>query len=708
MSKDGLRELARRYGIQTDYRDVSDRLCEATPETLLRTLEILGAPLSRMEDVPDAVRHRRQERWRTLVEPVAVKWDNCPGSLRLRVPARPAAKVAFRIELEEGAVREYACSLAELPAVRQVRVEGTEYSARDWAVPDDLPWGYHRVRVEMAGRREECLLIAAPRVAYAEPPRGQDRFWGVFLPLYALHRNASYGAGDFSDLEVLMRWVAEQGGSLGATLPLLSNLWELGGDPSPYAPASRLFWNEFYLDMTRIAEYARSARARAILENSGLRPTENPPKLAQLVDYSREMKIKRQVLEVLAREFFEHGDSRHKELDEYRRTHPHVDDFARFRAVGERQGRFWPEWPETLQSGRITPSDYDEDVFRYHLYTQWQIQQQLRGMAQTAEASNLLWYLDYPLGVSRDGYDVWCQRDVFALGASGGAPPDSFFTKGQDWGFPPLHPHKLRQHGYRYLIDSLNQHLSYASVLRIDHVMALHRLYWVPEGLPPSNGVYVRYPREELFAVLTLQSHRHKAWVIGENLGTVPDILNEAMEEHGVGEMFVVQYELKPDERRPMRPVTRRCVASMNTHDMPPFAAFWTGLDIDDRLDLGLLDEEEATQSRDCQAELRRALVAFLSERGLVPAESLDPEAVLEACLALLAASPAPMVLVNLEDLWGETLPQNTPGTSSERPNWRRKARYSFETFRELPSVLRMLKVVDEHRKKGRQKKLQL
>jgi 4-alpha-glucanotransferase len=412
------------------------------------------------------------------------------------------------------------------------------------------------------------------------------------------------------------------------------------------------------------------------------------------------MRVKREILERLASQFGQEPEGRQSQLGQYRREHPLADDFARFRAVGERQGQFWTEWPQRLRDGRIEPGDYDEAIYRYHLYTQWQLEEQLRAMTDTARASQLLWYLDFPLGVSGVGYDVWRQRDVFALGAAGGAPPDAFFTKGQNWGFPPLDPHKLRQQGYRYLIAALDRHLSYASVLRIDHIMMLHRLYWVPDGLEASDGVYVRYPREELFAVLTLESHQHRAWIIGENLGTVPEILNEAMEEHGVGEMFVVQYELKPDEKQPMRPIPSRCVAAVNTHDMPPFAAFWTGLDIDDRLDLGLLDEDEASVARDEQAVLRRALVAFLSAHGLVPPESLDPEEVLEACLAVLAASPAAMVLVNLEDLWKETLPQNTPGTSKERPNWRRKTRYSFESFRELPGVLRILETVDKSRKK--------
>ncbi len=699
MGKDGLRELARYYGIQTEYRDVKDRRCSATPEALLRALQILGAPIERLDDVVGALRTRRQERWRTMLEPVAVKWDDRPCRVRIRVPERlETATAVFRVELEEGETWESVHPLLDVATVRRCRVEGEDYLAKDWVIARQLPWGYHRLTLEIEGHREQGLVIAAPPVAYAEPPGGQERFWGVFVPLYALHRDSSWGAGDFSDLEVLMRWVAEQGGSLVATLPLLSTLWELEGDPSPYAPASRLFWNEFYLDVTRTAEYAVCAEARSILEGTDLTKGQQALRQARLVDYTGQMRIKRRVLEALAQRFYEGGDARRGELEQYCRECPDAEDFARFRAVGERQGHFWPQWPEPLRSGEIGPDDYDEGVYRYHLYTQWQIQQQLRAMTDTARESQLLWYLDFPLGVNNDGYDVWRRRDVFARGASGGAPPDAFFTKGQNWGFPPLDPHALRRDGYRYLISALERHLAYSSVLRLDHVMALHRLYWVPEGLPASEGVYVRYPREELFAMLTLESHRHKAWIIGENLGTVPEVVNKAMEEHGVGDMYVVQYELTPKRRPPLRPISNRCVVSMNTHDMPPFAAYWTGLDIDDRLDLELLDESEASVARDEQTELRRVLAAYLNEQGLLSQRNLEPEAVLEACLAILGSSEAPMVLVNLEDLWQETLPQNTPGTRAERPNWRRKARYSFETFCKLPSVLRMLDTLNQAR----------
>ena len=704
MSRDDLKRLAHLYGIQTTYLDVGDRRQEAKPESLLRVLQVLGVPVARIKDVPDALRRRRRECWETVVEPVVLAWDDRRAKVRLRIPGRRAsAPVRLRVELEDGGQWTLDRNLGEQAAVRQREIDGQEYVAYDLELPGDVPWGYHRLFVEFAERQSQCLLLGAPRMAYAEPPGKKRHFWGVFLPLYALHRESSWGAGDFSDLEALMQWVAEQGGSLVATLPLLSTLWELDADPSPYSPASRLFWNEFYLDVTRIPEFGRCRTAREILENSETHEHRLAMREERLVDYARQMKIKRSVLEALADQFYREAGSRRDELERYRRGHPRVDEFARFRAVGERLGKFWNDWPEPLRSGRIAPGDYDERIYHYHLYTQWQIEEQLGAMAATAEAASLIWYLDFPLGVNSNGYDVWREREVFALGAAGGAPPDAFFTKGQNWGFPPLDPHPLRVQGYRYLVAAFRRHLMYARVLRIDHVMGLHRLYWVPDGMEASEGVYVRYPRDELFAILALESQRHQARIVGENLGTVPKIVNRAMEEHGVGDMYVVQYEMRPDEEKPLGPVSHRAVAAVNTHDMAPFASFWTGLEIDDRLDLGLLDEAGASEAREERAAVRRALVALLRRLGLLSPDSLDPEAVLEACLAMLAAGPAPIVLVNLEDLWAETLPQNTPGTLHERPNWRRRARYSLEQLRELPDVVRILNAVNQYRKRADQ-----
>jgi 4-alpha-glucanotransferase len=335
-----------------------------------------------------------------------------------------------------------------------------------------------------------------------------------------------------------------------------------------------------------------------------------------------------------------------------------------------------------LREGKITSRDYDESTKHYHLYAQWIIQQQLSALAEKARAQGQLLYLDLPLGLHSDSYDVWRYRECFVPRMAGGAPPDPVFTRGQNWGFPPMNPEAMRLNRYEYLIQLLRNHFRFARLLRIDHVMGLHRLYWIPEELSGDKGVYVEYPAEELYAILSLESHRYQAGIIGENLGTVPPAVNRALSRHNIRQMYVVQYEIMGNPERPrLRPVPPRNVASLNTHDMPPFEAFLAGLDIDDRLDLGLLDEKTGRVECEQRAIMKRKLRSFRN------------------AVQFLADSMADIVLVNMEDLWQETLPQNVPATNQEtRPNWRRRMRPSIEQIRKMWRVAEVLTDVFAHR----------
>jgi 4-alpha-glucanotransferase len=350
----------------------------------------------------------------------------------------------------------------------------------------------------------------------------------------------------------------------------------------------------------------------------------------------------------------------------------------------------------------LAAGDYDEPARLYHLYVQWQAQEQLHNLAERTKTDGPALYLDFPLGVNRDGYDVWRERAVFALEASGGAPPDSFFTKGQNWGFPPLQPEALQQQGYRYYIACLRHHLQYAGMLRIDHVMGLHRLFWIPRGFGPSEAVYVHYPAHEFYAILSLESHRHQVEIVGENLGTVPPYVNQALARHKIHGMYVSQFCVNADHQNTLEQPAHDDVASLNTHDTPTFGGFWLGKDIEDRLALELLSSPEAENVRQERASIRGALIAYLKSRGWLTEESPEPLAVLRAWLSQLARSDAYLLLLNLEDLWLEPLPQNVPGTWEERPNWKRRARFFLDEIRKMDTVTDILKAIDDIRKHPR------
>lgn len=271
-------------------------------------------------------------------------------------------------------------------------------------------------------------------------------------------------------------------------------------------------------------------------------------------------------------------------------------------------------------------------------------------------------YLDLPLGIHHDGFDSWRWPELFATGVSAGAPPDTFFPGGQDWGFTPLAPSALRASGYRYFRDCLRHHARHAGALRLDHVMALERLFWIPHGFGPDQGVYVRYPLDEMIAVLTLESVRWQTAIIGEDLGTVSRRIRATMGRHDLHRMFVLQFEATPGDE-PRRPdVPRSAVASLNTHDMPAFATYWR--------------ERETPERMPAKTALERALEG-------------------------LAASNARFVIVNLEDLWLETRPQNVPGSPSEH-NWLRRARLTLDEMRSDPDIRRQLEQIAAARRRSR------
>jgi 4-alpha-glucanotransferase len=684
--------LAKAYGVQTSYHDDQGKLVTASTDALLTVLRALGAPLERPEQAAAALRAWERRVWQRVMEPVHVVWDGRAGDLPLRLPAAAlSSKLSCRLVVESGQASEWSVPAGTLPVAESAEVGGVAYKVVRLQLPS-VPIGYHQFSLAAPGSEHRCLLLAAPTRAYS--PEVPIKTWGGFLPLYAVRSARDWGAGDFADLEHLIHRVQRLGGGIVGTLPLLAAFLDEPCEPSPYSPASRLFWNEFYLAVDRIPELERSPAARAYLATAEFANERDALRALPLVDYPRLMAFKRRVLIELAKTFFANPGPRQAAFQKYLTENSRAEDFAAFRAAVDRRRASWWNWPGEARDGKLKPSDYDDDTRRYYLFVQWQADAQLRELSEKGRAEGPGLYLDLPLGVNPDSYDVWRERRSFASGISAGAPPDVFFTKGQDWGFPPLHPEAVREDGYRYVRDYLRHHAQYAGVLRIDHLMGLHRLYWVPQQLGPRGGVYVRYPAEELYAVYSLESNRHRTVLVGEDLGTVPDYVRPAMARHNVNRLYVAQYEAQPEPERALQPPAAGSIASLNTHDMPTFTAFWTGADLKDRQGMGLLDEAGVRKESERRAAIRKGLIGRLREAGWLGRDE-DVQAVLRACLQLLGESDAQVVLVNLEDLWGAIEPQNRPGTWREKPNWRVKATRQLEELDAVPGLLTSLRALD-------------
>lgn len=526
-----------------------------------------------------------------------------------------------------------------------------------------LPMGYHR----LVSGDTTSTIISAPVEAWRRP--GSHRSWGVGTQLAALRSKRSRSVGDLQDLEALCRWLRERGGDLVTALPLLPTFNTEHPEPSPYSPVSRLFWSELMLDL----EGAHQAVGDVLT-----------------LDVTR---ADAEVRAALAGRSIPDEALRDGELVRY----------AHFRGAQKRLGRNWRNWPAEARAGKLGVEHLDSEEERFHLVAQTLVRKQLHDLRERLDPTGMRLGLDLAVGVHPDGYDPWSRQTLFCDGMSVGAPPDPGFPSGQDWGFAPVLPAASRLEGHRYLAASIGHQATLAGVLRVDHVMAWTRLYVIPHGMPLSEGTYVSYPAEELFAILTLESHRHHCEIVGENLGTVPPEIDEALPRHKIWGMYLAQFQdwkgkESKDGGSPAAPAppTDRDMALIGTHDTPTFAGWLKGADIAERVQYRLMGEEGAPA-----AYRERAVQAEWIARRLNRPQD-DPRAILIELLRWLGASQSPLVVPWLEDLWLEERAVNLPGTpSSVRPNWQRPMRLTLDEIFATPEIEALVRTLDKARRPG-------
>lgn len=674
-------------GVHTEFTANDGARRRAHPSTLVAVLGALGIPVEEVGDAPDALRAMTARRARRAMEPVHVQWVGERRSVRVVLPANTDLDEGWHeLELEDGTVYRRPLSRTGWSRTARDEVDGRTFDT--YELPLDgggtaLPPGYHRLTVHAPGPLAAALVIVAPTCPL--PTRG----WGTFLPLHALRTDHDRGVGSYADLGRLAQWTGQAGGAVVGTLPLYPVFLEEPVDPSPYRPVTKLGLSELYIDPTGLPELAIAPEACRLLDSDAVRRQVEVARAAPLVRYDQVMAMLRSVLAPMATALFAVPSPRRHELEAFAAARPELAAYARFRSAGERIGSSWTGW-STAEASTATEGTGD-DAEHFHLYVQWVAEQQL---AAVSEHGNAGLYLDIPVGVHPSGFDPWWQRQAFATGVSGGAPPDAFFSGGQNWGFPPLHPEGLRQDGYRYLRAHMGHACRHADAVRVDHIMGLDRLYWLPDGCEDGDGAYVQYRHEEMRAVVALEASRSGTAVVGEDLGTVPDQVRAAMAHDGMLRSWVFQFETSASDPLPAPP--ERSLASWGTHDLPRFAAYWDGDDIDDRERSGAVDPTTAHDERAEREANRSALRAAVHPGARGPGH--DTRELLRACLAHMAAGPALLMLVDLEDLWLEREPQNRPGTGPEMPNWRLRAAKTLEQARDDTGVVELLSEVDRLR----------
>jgi 4-alpha-glucanotransferase len=525
----------------------------------------------------------------------------------------------------------------ERPA-RLVLEDGTDVDAAG-VLPPDLPLGYHDLHPSDGGPTTR-LIVTPPRCHLPE----ELRAWGWTAQLYAARSAASWGIGDLGDLRRLAEWSASLGAGVLALNPLHAALPLDHQEPSPYFPSSRRFRNPLYIRIEDAPGYGESIPELVAAATAGRALNDQ-----RHIDRDQVWALKRAALTLLWNRFT--GDPRFEQYLTEKGTA--LRQYATFCALVEEHGCPWPAWPAEHRrpdGPGVARFEADRrDRVRFHAWLQWLLHDQL----ERANAALPLLY-DLAVGVDANGADGWVWQDVFAPGVRVGAPPDEFNTQGQDWGFPPFVPWRLRAAGYEPFVQTLRATLEHAGAVRIDHVMGLFRLFWIPPGGSPRDGAYVRYPGTDLLDIVALESVRAGAVIVGEDLGTVEDDVRTSLHERGVLSYRLLWFEPEPPETFP-----RQALAAVTTHDLPTVAGLWSGRDLAAQKAIGL-DPNEASA-----AALRDHIGALAGVAPDAPAE-----AVVAGAYERLSRAPSMIVTATLDDALCVEERPNLPGTVTEWPNW--------------------------------------
>jgi len=703
-----LRLLADELGIIPEYVAQTGREVRVTSDETRRVvLAALGVDASTDDAALGSLAAIRDLESRRLMPAVRVveRGQASAGVFSVRRPPPRSARGAWRLELER---EDGGRHVTEGPGRGggSVRV----------ALPADLPLGYHRLRLALsAGGREwideQTLIVVPPRCVVPADRLGGDKAFGLIANLYAVRSATNWGVGDFSDLAALAAWGADAGADFVGVNPL-HVLLNRGDDVSPYGPVSRLFKNPLYVDVARVPELAHAPELRARLESPELVAQINALREHPDVRYEQVMAVKGLALAALHRVFVERvrgsGDARDRAYDDYAARHaPALTRFATWMTIAEVQaasvrangGAYdWRTWPVDLQSAEssavaVFAREHAQRI-DFHKWLQFETDRQLAVASSRARDAGMRigLYQDLAIGTSATGADAWAYPDLFVHGVSIGAPPDPYAASGQNWGLPPINPHALQRHGYRYFVDVLRSGLRHAGALRIDHVMGLFRLFWIPEGMSGSEGAYVRYPSSDLLGIVALESVRHGALVVGEDLGTVPKEVPRALEKWGILSSKVLFFERgRRGGFKPASSYPELALATADTHDLATIAGFWQGRDIDVRAEVGLLDGQESVERAHEERDVQRAALLRRLQRDKVLPDARMPHSPADlraAVHAFLCRTPSLLVGLSLDDLAGEVDQVNVPGVGPNRyPCWMRKMRDPLETLAQSAEV---------------------
>jgi 4-alpha-glucanotransferase len=707
--EEALHRAAVEWGIEREFWDIFGHQHIASADTEAKILAALGVDVSTKDSIDRARRSRFERLAASVVSDTSVIAEN-DKAVFLSLLSGPLPEIQLDLALENGSQLSSNPKQEELTAARTLELDGRQWTVYRVPLHHETPLGYHTLRVTLNREwTKESRVIICPERAYIPHSLANGgRTAGIGVTLWGLRSGRNWGCGDFTDLHALIDWVAEEiRGSFIALNPLhiLSN--RVPYNTSPYLPLSIFYRNFIYLDIERVPEFQQSAWARRALRSAKVAREIEELRQSEFVEYERVSRLKLRFLRALYRCFRqtqEPGSERARQFSAYcQREGSLLDKLSLFCALDEvvhRQDKnkwTWRDWPTHYQDPdseacRNFARDYGRTV-EFYKYVQFVIEEQLAEAQRYTKQRGLEIGLYHDLALATDncGSDLWAHRNFYVPGCRVGSPPDAFAPKGQDWAFPPPNTIAHAENGYELFRESIRKIVSHGGALRIDHVMRLFRLFWMPDGVEAEHGVYVKDNVEDLLHILALESVRAKNVIIGEDLGTVTEEMRETLARFGILSYRLFYFEKhKDDSFKASYEYPHQALVASTTHDLATIAGYWLSRDIEARHNAGLIDDGGFHHQLENRRKEKQRMLDQLHAEKLLPEDyprdaSQIPELdgiLHNAVVAFLAQTPSALLLLNQEDLTKETEQQNLPGSTSEYPNWRRKMKFQLENLR--------------------------
>ncbi|MGL6312299.1 4-alpha-glucanotransferase [Vibrio sp. WXL103] len=715
-----LKQVAEMARLADSYVSAWGDEAQVEEETLRRLLASLGYDTTNDETLLKSAEKKHKK---DVLDPVLVLRSGEPVEvpLYLGTSARES-EFSWSLTTEEGEVME---GYLQSQVVRDERAQGGPLV---FALPNNLPWGYHKLEISRKRRKTPyCMtLIITPQACFKQPQMGEGKkMWGPSVQLYTLRTQHNWGIGDFGDLKQLVADIASRGGDFVGLNPIHSLFPANPEGASPYSPSSRRWLNIMYIDVSSVPEFSLSAEAQQKVGSADFQRRLSDARDAHWVNYSEVSALKMSVLPLLFDEFkvrhLDKGTERAQEFEAFvakggvSLQHQATFDALHAELHAEDANVWgWPAFPEKYSRfENVAVQKYikdNQDKVNLYMYLQWVADTQIKEAQTLAQEKGMSvgLYRDLAVGVADSGAETWADDGNLVLDASIGAPPDILGPLGQNWGLPPLNPQVLQATGYEAYIELLRANMKHCGSLRIDHVLGLLRLWWIPKGEDATNGAYIYYPVEDMLAILALESHRHQCSVIGEDLGTVPDEIVGILRDAGVHSYKVFFFETSENDGGFISPghYANQSMSALCTHDMPTLRGFWHCDDLKMGRELGLYPNEEQLEGLFAdRLKSKQGILDSVAWHGYLPegvgrdAQYVPMDTHLAEALQLhVAAGSSTLLSVQLEDWLEMDKPVNIPGTVDEYPNWRRKLSVNLDQIFAQDNVNRLAKRLTEVR----------